>query len=321
MRLAFFEVYGDPVRDGQVTVTREGTADLLVSPDTFLNDDKQNATTCMIRDRAYRLAGNNEKSTVFEGVIYPGTRQQRLVRFARMHAAEAAQTSDRIVLLSGTLNRGEAIFDIQRYEETNITDSDSMICYTPGARILTAFGDIPVEKLRTGDLIHTADNGLQPVRWIGQRQISKTRLRIAPHLRPVKISRDAFGPGLPAADIRVSPSHRFLIEDWKSSLLFGQDQVLAPARGLINSRTVVVDQEISESMYIHLLFDEHQVVFVEGVASESFYPCPHSLMSLDGDARDAVFSVFPNLENHPLSYPDAARFALRVNEAKLLRAA
>ncbi len=321
MKLAFYEIFGDPVQDGQITVTREGSANLLVSKDAFLNRGRNAAETCMINDVTYRFSASEGKSNFFEGVIQPNTRKQRLVRFAGIHAEQGGQTSGRIVLLSGTIKRGEAIFDIQRVEEPGLMPGDSLICFTPGSRILTAFGDIPVEHIRAGDLVHTADNGLQPVRWIGKRQLTGSRLHVAPHLRPIKIFRDAFGPGLPAADMWVSPSHRFLLDNMQSSLLFGQEEVLAPANGLVDNDKVIEDHSLNEAMYVHLLFDEHQIVFVEGVPTESFYPCPNSLMSLEEKARTEVFDVLPNLENHPLSYSHAARFALRVEEAKLLRAA
>ncbi|MEL6479553.1 MAG: Hint domain-containing protein, partial [Pseudomonadota bacterium] len=41
------------------------------------------------------------------------------------------------------------------------------VCYCPGALILTNRGEVPVEDLRVGDLLVTADHGLQPLVWIG----------------------------------------------------------------------------------------------------------------------------------------------------------
>ena len=42
-------------------------------------------------------------------------------------------------------------------------------CFTPGALIETEDGQVPVEDIRPGDMVMTIDNGLQPVRWVGQR--------------------------------------------------------------------------------------------------------------------------------------------------------
>ena len=43
------------------------------------------------------------------------------------------------------------------------------ICFDRGTLIATSRGPRPIESLRPGDLVRTADNGLQPVRWTGRR--------------------------------------------------------------------------------------------------------------------------------------------------------
>lgn len=45
-------------------------------------------------------------------------------------------------------------------------------CFTPGTRIATPRGECAVEALRVGDRVITRDNGLQEIRWIGQRTLS-----------------------------------------------------------------------------------------------------------------------------------------------------
>ena len=46
-----------------------------------------------------------------------------------------------------------------------------IICFTAGTRILTPHGPRPVEDLRPGDLVITRDNGPQPLRWTGRREV------------------------------------------------------------------------------------------------------------------------------------------------------
>jgi Ca2+-binding RTX toxin-like protein len=48
-------------------------------------------------------------------------------------------------------------------------------CFTPGTRIATPRGEVPVEELREGDRAITRDNGLQEVRWVGGRARSARR--------------------------------------------------------------------------------------------------------------------------------------------------
>ncbi len=321
VKLAFYEVFGDPERNDQITVTRVGNAQLMIPEDTFLNQTGNAALRCKINDNIYQLAGTNGQATIFEGTVLPNTRRQRIVQFTPMKAVEGNPHSGRIVLRTGTLNRGEAIFNIQKLRKNTDAAANSMVCFTPGTRILTAFGELPIEDLRPGDLIHTADNGLQPLAWMGNRKISNTRLHVAPHLRPVKISKDAFGPGLPMADMWVSPAHRFLLSSAKSADIFGESEVLAPAAGLINGTTITTDNSPRDTCYVHLLFEEHQVIFAENLPTESFFACPSTLMALEEEAREQVFEILPDLREHPLCYSKPARLALGFDEVHLVQAA
>jgi len=293
----------------------------MIPDDTFLNASSDDMLRCAINDHLYEIVGCAGQATVFEGIIAPNTRHQRLVQFSTIKAEDGQQSNSRIVLRSGTLKRGEAIFDIAKLPKNTDASANSMVCFTPGTRILTAFGHLPIESLREGDLIHTADNGLQPLVWKGSREISSTRLHVAPHLRPVKIHRDAFGPGLPAADMWVSPAHRFLLKSNRTADLFGEKEVLAPASGLINGTSVTTDESQRDTCYVHLLFEEHQVIFAENVPTESFFACPNTLMALRSDAREQVFDVMPELKNHPLNYSKPARLALAVDDVQLVHAA
>ena len=56
-------------------------------------------------------------------------------------------------------------------------------------------------------------------------------------------------------------------------MLFGTAEVLIAARDLVDGRAVrsVPGGEVD---YFHLLFDCHQIVFAEGMATESFLPGP-----------------------------------------------
>ncbi|MEL7257260.1 MAG: Hint domain-containing protein, partial [Pseudomonadota bacterium] len=51
------------------------------------------------------------------------------------------------------------------------TALDQLVCFTPGVRILTGQGERAIETLQTGDMVVTRDQGLRPIRWIGQRTV------------------------------------------------------------------------------------------------------------------------------------------------------
>lgn len=170
-------------------------------------------------------------------------------------------------------------------DDTGGTAYDEVICFTPGCRIDTDRGPVPAGALRPGDRVQTADNGYQPLRWIGRSNLPGLK-RIAAALHPVRIRKDAFGPGRPARDIAVSPQHRFCLGG--AGMLFGADEILAPAKGLVDGKRVLRDRAVAGIGYVHLLFDRHEVVFCEGLATESFQPGPRNRTLLSRRNRRAL---------------------------------
>ena len=318
MDITFFETFGDPSVDGECTAVREGTAELAIANDTLLNAVADQAL-CQINGRDYVLQGPSG-GAVWSGVINPGTKRQREVRFAELVPIEGPSKAKRIAIVQGEMVRGEAVLDVRVCKEDQGVGTGGMVCFTHGCNILTAFGDIPIQNLQVGDLIHTVDNGLQPIRWIGSRDVTHTKMQIAPQAQPVCIKKNAFGPYMPAQDIWVSQQHQMLLETDDAKRLFGCDSVLAPAKALVNGETILLGDQAPEVQYIHIMFDEHQVVFVDGIPSESFYPSPSSLMSLSEDDRRWVFDLMPKLEAHPMSYGPTARPTVAFHKAQKLAA-
>lgn len=202
------------------------------------------------------------------------------------------------------------------------TDTDTvriniLICVTRGTMIDTPSGAVPVEDLRPGDLVLTEDGRSEPLRWIGSRRLSAADLVADPSLRPVRIAADTFGSARPVRDLRVSPQHRVLLTGWHAELLFGEDRVLVPAKGLLDDRAVTVDRGADGAEYFHLLFDRHEVILTEGLPTESFFPGPHSLGELDGPARDELLRLFPDFGEAPAPFEPAGP-GLRPWEARLM---
>jgi hypothetical protein len=116
----------------------------------------------------------------------------------------------------------------------------------------------------------------------------------------------------------VSPQHRILVRDSLAELLFGQSEVLIKAKDLINGRGIRT-VESDEVEYFHIMFEEHQVVFSEGLASESFLPGPQSSEMFDQEVKDELTEIFPELEVETgEGYSPAARLSLKRHEAKTL---
>lgn len=183
-------------------------------------------------------------------------------------------------------------------------------CFTPGTYIETQCGDVLVEALKPGDLVKTLHNGYQPLRWIACSEVSDHRLRSNPEFRPVKIRKDAFGPGMPYVDLWVSQQHRVLLQGWQAELMLGQSEVLVAAAHLVNDGSVVVDHTVTRVTYIHLQFDNHEVVVSNGLPSESFNPGPVAMSTIPEASRQEWAALFPDLDiSQPHVLPTACVMA------------
>ncbi|WP_068111491.1 Hint domain-containing protein [Tropicimonas marinistellae] len=201
----------------------------------------------------------------------------------------------------------------------HFTNIETIIpCFTPGTRIATPTGEKLVEQLTAGDKVLTRDNGVQQIRWYGQKRIDYAKLGGLPHLQPVLIQAGALGGGLPEQDMLVSPNHRMLVTNDRASLYFDDHEVLIAAKHLVDNRGIR-SLRTSITTYIHFMFDQHEVVLANGAWSESFQPGSHSMRGLGNAQRDEILALFPDLatEKGQGGYA-AARKTLKRHEAVLL---
>jgi hypothetical protein len=194
--------------------------------------------------------------------------------------------------------------------DVGIVTINSVPCFVAGTMIRTPDGDVPIESLRPGDLVMTLDDGPQPLRWIGSRVVPAMGA-----LAPVCIKAGTFGDH---GKLVVSPQHRILLRDSLAELMFGEAEVLVAAKDLVNDRSVrrVVGGDVE---YIHLLFDRHQIVLSEGLATESLHPGPQVLADLPAESLAELLDLFPMLDPETgAGYGPPARPPLRTYEARAL---
>ena len=192
--------------------------------------------------------------------------------------------------------------------------------HATGTMIDVLGGAKPVEDLVVGDMVRTKDNGYQPVRWIACRTLGADDFDSDPTLRPICISAGALGEAKPSRDLKVSQQHCVLLDDWRCELLFGQDEVLAPAQALLNDTTVTIDHSGVDVSYYHFMFDHHQIVYSNGVETESFHPGFAGVDALDAAKQDELYKLFPELELDAGSYGETARTTLKDFEVDVLLA-
>ncbi|SUZ30531.1 hypothetical protein ROE7235_00254 [Roseibaca ekhonensis] len=196
--------------------------------------------------------------------------------------------------------------------------AQSVICFAADTVIATPDGPRPIDRITEGDMVLTRDNGPRPVVWAGRSNLSGLALRRHPHLRPIRLRRGALG-SVPEDDLRISPEHRVLVAGHRAQTLYGCDEVLVRAADLVNYQSIAPDLALHGVVYVHLLLEDHQVLFANGLPCESFHPglaAPDMLRQ----HRGALRAVMPDVVDAPHRYGPTARRCLSAGEAALLAA-
>ena len=184
------------------------------------------------------------------------------------------------------------------YSEPAITTNAAAPCYCPGTMILTAAGEAAVENLKIGDTVLTA-NGPEQIVWIGRRAFDGRFIEGRTDVLPVCIRAGALGDGMPRRDLWISPLHAMFLGG-----------VLVPAHALINGVSIIQAASVDQVAYIHVELARHDVIWAEGVLSETF---------VDDRSR----SMFHNAAEFEQLYPgrlriDAVYCAPRISSGEAL---
>ena len=154
------------------------------------------------------------------------------------------------------------------------------VSFSRGTRITLASGEQRrIEDLRVGDRVLTRDNGAQAVRWIGHQTMRATGA-----FAPIVIAKGALNN---ANELRLSPNQRLFIYQRQDRLQAGQSEVMVRAEFLVNGDTVVrgdggfVD-------YYQILFDNHEFIFAEGIATESLTVDPRTSAVLPRELKQKM---------------------------------
>ncbi len=135
------------------------------------------------------------------------------------------------------------------------------VSFSRGTRITLATGEQRrIEDLRVGDKVLTRDNGVQPVRWIGHQTVRATGA-----MAPIVISKGTFNN---TRELRLSPNQRLFVYQREDKLNAGQAEVTVKAELLVNGDSVT-RSDGGFVDYYQILFDNHEFIFAEGIATES----------------------------------------------------
>lgn len=183
------------------------------------------------------------------------------------------------------------------------------ITMSSGAQVL-------VEDLKEGDNVLTRDDGVKPIRWVG-----KTTFRAVGDFAPVVIRKGTLNND---NDLRISPEHRIFVYQREDQLGVGRSEVLVKARHLINGDSVY-QEDGGFVDYFQVLFDEHQIIYAEGIATETLLVDPRTRGAVPEEINRRVSGNRPGHERPThldyevqetlASIPDAAELLKRASRS------
>lgn len=302
---------GDSVYDSNLMIAGDSIQTAIVAVDDTVNVGVNGETTVDLTGNDIAPDGVTLTITHING--QPVSDGQTVILG---NGVELFLNDDGTIAVSGddaesTTSFTYTVSDADGNTDVGLVEVNTMPCFVSGTMIDTARGARPIESLETGDLILTRDSGFRPLRWIGMTRCVTDRQN-----GPIRIAPNTFGFH---GALMVSPQHRVLISAETASLLFGADEVLVSATHLLNDTTIRSGRMGEAVVYVHLLFDRHEIIRSNGIWSESYLPGPETLPGFDAAAQAELFRLFPEMDRETgAGYGAAARLCLRRFEAQAM---
>ena len=230
---------------------------------------------------------------------------------------KAAQMCRLVLALPSASNRMMMTAGTITFQEPE-PDMCMVPCFTPGTAICTITGTRAIETLEVGDLVLTRDNGFKPIAWIGIKRVEGAQLAAHDELQPICIPRGSLGDDCPNRDMMVSRQHRMLLTGVRADLLFGSNEVIVKAKDLV-SQPGIHQAQLEGVTYVHIMFDQHEIVLANEAWTESFQPGDSSVSGLDTVYLQELKLIFPDVPGMDrFANYGSARTSLKSHEAAVL---
>ena len=183
---------------------------------------------------------------------------------------------------------GYRLVGVERHTATRRFAEAASGSFARGTHITMADGQMRrIETLEAGDRVVTRDAGKQPIRCVGQ-----ATMRATGSFAPVVILKGALHN---ENDLVVRPDHRLFIYQREDHLGAGRAEVLIKARHLID-HTTVVRKRGGFIDYFQLIFDQHHIIYAEGIAAESHLIDPRTRHALPEGVSSPDHAHRPHLD-------------------------
>lgn len=155
---------------------------------------------------------------------------------------------------------------------------NTTVCFGRRTAIWTPDGARPVEGFAPGDLVATTDGVAQPV-------VAVYRIPAAAADRdgaPVRFDTGTLGAGAPFRPLLLTGNHRVLCASRLVERMFGQPEVLMPAKRFTGLPGVTRGTQASGLDFYHLELKTHSVIWANGALVESCLLGPVAARGLPG---------------------------------------
>ena len=285
-----------------------------------LSAERQILTIHRSADGRYRIAPSSETGTIGAEVHFDSTLSLMAFDGRVTEALVLVEVSidghaQHIYLLSLDQLAAKTEYQLVGIDTENMVATFAQVAcgsFTRGTRITLGTGQQTlIENLRVGDAVLTRDDGVQHIRWIGQ-----STQRAVGDFAPIRIEAGTLNN---MRDLLVSPDHRLFIYQRSDMLSAGRSELMVKARHLVNGRNVTV-QKGGFVDYFQLLFDNHQIIYAEGIAAESMLVDDRTAPMLSPEVVQQIGSV--SAHHRELSGLDVKKALLdRPDAVELLRRA
>lgn len=133
------------------------------------------------------------------------------------------------------------------------------------SKIVTSFGNLPIEALRRNDPVKTASGDFRKITWVDKFTLDPDFMNSHPEAQPVLIRAGSLGTGKPAVDMFVSPTQLVQSSGHHGKIAFKN------ATDLVTCGTAAAKPQASFTYYIFGC-DKPISVCVDGIWCETLPP-------------------------------------------------
>lgn len=167
-----------------------------------------------------------------------------------------------------------------------------LLCISFARGTMITLGDgsqRPIEALAIGDRVLTRDHGPQELRWVGH-----VTLRAVGAYAPVVIPAGVMGN---AGDLVVSQHHRMFLYQRRRIGGVPMAEILVQAKHLVDDNRIFL-RNSGFVDYFSLVFDEHEIIYAEGIPAESLMISEATVERLPAELATEVKHRFPGLSQN-----------------------